>query len=44
MVKDGDTLRLSGLHIDGGGPGSMGIKDLRELARSSGEIRGPVGL
>jgi hypothetical protein len=38
--REGDTLFLSGLHIDGPGRGSMGIGDLRALARQYGRDQG----
>ena len=40
MTKQGDTLVLKGLHMEGGGPGSMGVKELYEFARQLGKEQG----
>jgi hypothetical protein len=36
MTKQGDTLVLRGLHIDGPGAGSLGLRGLRNLAADLG--------
>lgn len=36
----GDTLILDRLHMDGGGPGSSSIGELREMARELGRQQG----
>ena len=36
MTREGDTLILAGLHIEGPGSGSLGIGPLRDFARRLG--------
>ena len=40
MTKQGDTLVLKGLHMEGGGPGSMGVGELFQFARQLGKENG----
>ena len=40
MTKEGDTLVLRGLHIDGPGAGSLGLRELRNLATDLGRQQG----
>ena len=40
MTKQGDTLVLKELAIDGPGRGTMGIRELREFARQLGRQQG----
>ena len=40
MVKEGDTLFLRGLHIQGPGPGTVGLRELREFAKLIGREQG----
>lgn len=40
MTKQGDTLVLKGLHMEGAGAGSTGIRELREFARQLGKEQG----
>jgi hypothetical protein len=40
MTKAGDTLILKGMHIDGPGPGSVGLRELRSLASELGKQQG----
>jgi len=37
MVREGDTLLLRGLHVDGPGAGSMGVAMVRRIARELGK-------
>lgn len=43
MTREGDTLTLSGLHVQGSGPGALGpdaVGELRALARELGRQEG----
>jgi len=40
MTKEGDTLVLKGLHMQGQGPGSMGVRELFQFARQLGREQG----
>jgi hypothetical protein len=40
MTSEGDTLILKGLHIDGPGAGSLGLRELRNLATDLGRQQG----
>jgi len=40
MTKDGDTLTLDGLHIDGPGANSVGPAGLRQLVEQLGRQQG----
>jgi hypothetical protein len=40
MTNEGDTLILKGLHIDGPGAGSLGLRELRFLATALGRQQG----
>jgi hypothetical protein len=40
MTKQGDTLVLKGLHMQGSGPGSMGVRELYQFARQLGKEQG----
>jgi hypothetical protein len=40
MTREGDTLILKGLHIDGPGAGSLGLRELRDLATDLGRQQG----
>lgn len=40
MTKEGDTLVLNGLHIDGPGAGALGLRELRHLATALGRQEG----
>jgi hypothetical protein len=40
LVRKGETLILRGTHIEGAGPGSQGIRELREFARMFGREQG----
>jgi hypothetical protein len=40
MTKEGDTLILRGMHIDGPGAGSLGLRELRTLAKDLGRQQG----
>ena len=40
MTKEGDTLILKGLHIHGPGAGSLGLRELRDLATDLGRQQG----
>jgi hypothetical protein len=40
MTREGDTLILKGLHIDGPGAGSLGLRELRNLATDLGRQQG----
>ena len=40
VVKNGDTLTLRGVHIDGAGPGTSSFGELMRIARELGKIEG----
>jgi RHS repeat-associated protein len=40
MTKQGDTLVLKGLHMEGAGRGSMGVRELFQFARQLGREQG----
>jgi RHS repeat-associated protein len=40
MTREGDALVLKGLHMEGPGAGSMGLRELREFARQLGKEQG----
>jgi RHS repeat-associated protein len=40
MTKQGDTLVLKGLHMEGAGPGSMGVRELYQFVRQLGREQG----
>lgn len=40
MTREGDTLILKGMHIDGPGAGSLGLRELRNLATDLGRQQG----
>jgi hypothetical protein len=40
MTKEGDTLILNKMHIDGPGAGSLGLRELRSLAEDLGRQQG----
>lgn len=40
MAREGDTLVLRKLHIDGPGAGSFGLRELRGLGRNLGRLQG----
>lgn len=39
MAKEAETLVLRGMHIDGPGSGSIGIRELRSLVRELGRLQ-----
>jgi len=41
MTREGDPLILKGLHIDGPGAGSLGLRELRNLTTDLGRQQGP---
>lgn len=40
MAREGDTLILKGMHIDGPGAGSLGLRQMRDLATDLGRQQG----
>jgi len=40
MTQEGDTLILRGTHIEGPGPGTLGIGEIREFVREIGRQQG----
>ena len=42
MTREGDELVLKGLHVDGPGAGSLGLRGLRDLARVLGRQQGAL--